>query len=259
MNSDITAILNGYKRPECIKEQLIALNSQTILPDEILLWYNHPEDSDIDYELVNNVRCCVSNINLGVWARFSYALNSKTKYVCVFDDDIIPGNRWFENCLKTIKNVNGLLGGVGLLYLNKDKKYINSYYDPYIRFGWIDNGINNIETVEVDFVGHAWFFEREWLSYFWRELPDKEYIFCGEDMHFSFMLQKYANIHTYVPPHPPDDRSLWSNIIGGKYGNDNNSLWNSNKINNLGISQRQALDLFFKDQRKKGWKLINDI
>jgi hypothetical protein len=28
-------------------------------------------------------------------------------------------------------------------------------------------------------------------------------------MHFSYMLQKYANIPTYVPPHPRNNKELW--------------------------------------------------
>ena len=43
----ISVILNGYKRGNQLNEQLNALNSGTIKPDEILLWYNNPGDDDL--------------------------------------------------------------------------------------------------------------------------------------------------------------------------------------------------------------------
>ena len=52
---------------------------------------------------------------MGVWARFAYALNAKTEYIAMFDDDTIPGPLWFENCLNTMKRHEGLLGTIGLV------------------------------------------------------------------------------------------------------------------------------------------------
>ena len=40
----ITVILNGFRRAENLNEQLEALQNQTIKPDEILLWYNNPNN-----------------------------------------------------------------------------------------------------------------------------------------------------------------------------------------------------------------------
>ena len=184
---NISVILNGYKRKESLSFQYDALQNSTIKPAEILLWYNSPIDNSfINYDIMEKVPTAFSNLNLGVWARFAYSLNAKYDYVCVFDDDMIPGKKWLENCIHTIEKVNGLIGAVGLLYIKPDRPDISSYYEPYIRFGWIPNGHND-NPVKVDFVGHIWFFKREWLSYFWRELPDPKYFTCGEDMHFSYM------------------------------------------------------------------------
>ena len=36
----------------------------------------------------------------------------------------------------------------------------------------------------------------------------------GEDMQFSYLCQKYADIKTYVPTHPAGDPSLWGSIKG---------------------------------------------
>jgi GT2 family glycosyltransferase len=198
--NDITVILNGFKRAKHFDLQLASIRNQTIKPASILFWQNgnfseFPKTSD---ELIK-ASC---NQNLGVWARFAFALNAKTEWVCVFDDDTIPGPRWFENCLETMKSYEGLMGTVGVLL----KSDLGMF--PFKRYGWTDT--NNRSTVEVDFVGHSWFFHRDWLSYFWRELPPKNHnMLVGEDIHFSLMLRKHGRINTYVPPHPSDDRSLW--------------------------------------------------
>lgn len=257
MNETISVILNGYKRGACLDEQYDALQKSTIKPDEILLWYNHPEVGEVNYEIIGKIPTALSNLNMGVWARFAYALNSKSKYVCIFDDDMVPGTEWLKNCLDTTKTHPGLYGAVGLLYLLPNPPQYSSYYEKYIRFGWVPEG--HIESpIQVDLVGHVWFFEREWLSYFWRELPDPKYNTCGEDMHFSYMLQKYAGIKTYVPPHPQKNTNMWGNVIGSKYATDSNSMWETNQPSTQGTPFKQLMNEFFVEQRKSGWKLINE-
>jgi hypothetical protein len=190
-----------------------------------------------------------SNTNLGVWARFAYALNCDTEYICIFDDDTIPGARWIENCLNTMKSHEGLLGTSGHLYsIPNPNVHQSSFFENYLRFGWTHN---NTATIEVDLVGHSWFFKREWLSVFWRELPNPIYKTCGEDMHFSYMLQKYLGLKTYVPPHPPLEKEMWGSLKGSEYGG-KHSLWGS------GEHQKTLTNQYFKEQRVKGWKLVND-
>jgi glycosyltransferase involved in cell wall biosynthesis len=196
---NITVILNGFKRSQHFKKQLEAIENQTIKPKEILLWQNLGEN--FDKHLTSRTTHSSCNKNLGVWARFAYALNADTEYVCVFDDDTIPGKKWLENCLNTIQEHDGLLGTIGVKFQTTQS------YHPSNRVGWANPNSN---TEEVDIVGHSWFFRREWLSTFWRELPDvKQTRLVGEDMHFSYTLQKYLNKKTYVPPHPIDDMEMW--------------------------------------------------
>ena len=223
--SDITVVLNGYKRPDYLKTQLDAINNQTVKPESIMLWQN--AGALFDKEITKDLIHAGSNHNFGVWARFAYALNARTEYVCVFDDDTIPGSRWFENCLNTMKTHNGLLGTIGVVFRT------NTSYQPITRYGWADN--NNENTVEVDLVGHAWFFRRDWLKYFWMDMPQKgDSELVGEDMHFSFMLKKYGNISTFVPPHPKSQPELWgSNAqLGWKMGQDGAAI--SMNYDNLG-------------------------
>lgn len=257
VNDMITVVLNGFRRPNNLDEQLLALENQTVKPDEILLWYNNPEEDNINYTIGEKIPVAYCNYNFGVWARFYFALNARNKYVCVFDDDTIPGKKWLENCMTTMETHEGLLGTVGLLYPQPVVPEYSSYYEPYIRYGWVPNGLQNDKPVQVDFVGHSWFFKKEWLSYYTRELPNPKYNTCGEDMHFSYMLQKYAGIKTYVPPHPKSDKELWGSVRG-EYGDDTKSMWNTDQKSIEGVPFKHLMNEYFREQRLKGWKLINE-
>lgn len=256
MAASISIVLNGYRRPANLKEQYHALKQQTVTPREVLLWYNNPEVVPPNWDIMAATTAAYCNKNLGVWARFAFALNAKSDFVCVFDDDTIPGPRWLENCLTTMNSHEGLLGTIGLLYTNpvaaEDPRC--SYYENYVRFGWANP---NETPVQVDLIGHAWFFKKSWLSTYWREQPAPEYTLCGEDMHFSYMLQKYSNIPTYVPPHPRNNADMWGSTKG-LYGADQNSLWVSNKRDENKVAFRDSMNAFFVQQRKKGWRLINE-
>ena len=149
-----------------------ALKNQTVPPDESLLWYNNPGDNDLlNYDIGMEIPVAYCNYNFGVWARFYFAMNARNPYVVVFDDDTIPGKRWLENCMKTMETNEGLLSTVGLIYPQPKPPHESSYFEPYVRVGWPNKGNNN-EPVQVDFVGHSWFFKKEWLSYLVRELPN---------------------------------------------------------------------------------------
>jgi hypothetical protein len=250
----ITVILNGYKRGSNLDEQYKALQEQTLQPSEILLWYNNPgTPQGYNTEIGSKIPTAYCTANFGVWARFAFALLAKNEYVCIFDDDTIPGRKWLENCYTTINTTGpGLLGTVGLKYMDPNSY---SYYNRYIRCGWPNP---NSQAQQVDLVGHSWFFRKEWLSDYWRELPEPEYNICGEDMHFSYILQKYRGINTFVPPHPPEDKEMWGSVKGSEYGADEHSLWETNQPATNGTPFKLLMDKYFKEQRKKGWRLIAD-
>ena len=240
----VTVILNGFKRSKHFKRQLDAIKNQSVKPNEILFWQN--KGDEFDENLTSDLIHSKCNQNLGVWARFAYALNVRSEYICVFDDDTIPGPRWLENCLETIKNHDGLLGTIGCIFESKDD------YLKQTRRGW---GTPNEKTEIVDIVGHSWFFKREDLSLFWREMPDIDQSpFAGEDIHFSYMLQKYSNKKTYVPPHPTNDLSLWGSMPDTAYqiGTDNAAI---SMNQNMGIHIQHS----FKNYIKKGFKILKEI
>lgn len=211
----IAVVLNAFKRTEYLELQLNAMENQTIKPIGIYVWQN--AGGEIPEHLKSRFTIAECSENFGVWARFAFALNIDADYICVFDDDTIPGAKWFENCVNTIKEHDGLLGTRGLRYQSPKR------YHPFEHYGW---GNPNEETIQVDIVGHAWFFKREHLAMFWSEMPSKEASkIAGEDIHFSYMLQKFG-LGTYVPPHPKNDKSLWGSLpeYGNKIGMDDNAI-----------------------------------
>ena len=83
---------------------------------ETALWVNHDPETEFDEALLKGIpHVRSSNRNWGVWPRFLFCAEFKSEYVCVFDDDTIPGSRWIENCLKTMNSTPGLLGANGVL------------------------------------------------------------------------------------------------------------------------------------------------
>ena len=219
-NPEITVILNVYERLNNLSKQIEAINSQTIKPHQILIWQNKGS-KELPKKFFSQAFISSNNYNFGVWARFAFALNAKTEFVCIFDDDTIPGKRWFENCINTIEKYDGLLGTRGLRFKSKKR------YSPNDFIGW-DNP--NTKTEKVDIVGHSWFFRRKMLTAFWRELPAiNSSKIAGEDIHFSYTIQKFLGLGTYVPPHPPNDLELWGSNpkLALTLGNDEKAISNN--------------------------------
>ena len=243
----ITAILNCYKRLNYLEEQIQAIENQTVKPADIWVWYNNPEDGsqiNLNEKLQGKYKVIQSNHNFKFHGRFALGLLAQTKYIAFFDDDTIPGNKWFESCINTINGgEDGILGTAGI-YIQKDT------YNPHKKIGW--NGIHNKETLEVDLVGQAWFMKKDYLRYLWYEDPINWE--NGEDMQLSYQAQKYGNVKTYVPPHPPEDHSLWGSLPekGSIYGNDENANW-STKSNH-----RPIRDQIVNEQIKRGWVTVQN-
>lgn len=239
--SNITAIVNIFKRPHTLDTQINAIRAQTIPPKCIFIWNNGNKNIDLTkYKEMSDVRVFDNNFNYGVWSRFLIGFLAPTEYVCIFDDDTIPGTRWFENCLASMKKRTALYGTIGVLF-NKFNEY-----SVLKRYGW--DGPCDVST-PVDIVGHSWFFRKEWLQYFVLDKPQiYDKISNGEDIQFSFMLQKYANIPTYVPPHPANDTSLW--------GSQTKTAWQLGGDGNSETGFHYPLHLMYKEYISKGFTIL---
>jgi len=211
----VTTILTGYKRPEYFIEQFNAVKNQQDVDSSSIIYIENTIPGVQYYDPIhtfNNIVAVKNNINQGVWFRFAVALTARTDWVCVLDDDTIPGPKWYKNCLEHQKTHFGLHGTIGVIIPE------NGQYHNVHRVGW-DNP--NSEIKQVDFVGQNWWFHRDILSYFWREIPPIDHnLTTGEDMNFSAMLQKYSEYKTWVPPHPKECPEMWGSLKGWAYGDD---------------------------------------
>jgi GT2 family glycosyltransferase len=219
--NSIVAVLSIYRRPQYFKEQVESLLNQTILPMEIFIWINKHEDNvdfvETELEGILNsfhfegFRVIKNDFNWKFHGRYSIAQMAQSEYVCVLDDDTIPGNQWFENCIKSMKLKNGLMGSIGEIYYITPENYVYMYKIE----GWRSN---NKVIKRVDVVGHSWFFRKEWLKFLWMEEP-VTWDVC-EDIQFSYCLQKYGGIYSYVPPQPVENLDLCGSLKGYEYGGD---------------------------------------
>jgi len=244
--SDITVILNSYRRPYNLKMQVDALRSQSIQPKEIWLWVNaHEDNKEWDYSDLGVDRVFHNDHNWKFYGRFAAALLADTDYVAIFDDDTIPGDKWFENCIDTMASSPGILGSAGVV-LDGNR------YVQHTRCGWPSQ---NPDITRVDLVGHAWFFKRDWLQYLWREKPttwDN-----GEDIQFSYLAQKYGGIQTYCPPHPPDDKSMHGSTMGNELGIDNKATSTNSSVSHQKFFSER--DVCVQTAIRGGWKTVNGI
>lgn len=245
---DVTVVLSAYKRIENLPLQLENIEKQTLKPHKILLFQDGiadgtkvtiPKDIQKRFDIVK-----ISKTNQGVWARFDFARkNTHSKYVCLFDDDTIPGARWLENCMTEMQKCEGLYGTIGIL-CNTPAYCVGSY----TRIGW---AVPNEKTAMVDFVGHSWFLQTKWLDYLFENTDElQSYKICGEDMTLSQKLHEHG-ISTFVPPHPQKRTALWGSLpeYSRKFGDDKNSLF----VNNGWTKMSEAFDILLN---KYNFKLV---
>jgi len=211
MNESISVILTAWQRPHLLEEQVERILDQTVAPQEIVLWYNSPPKKFgvlpgkqlTTFKNSKHVKKIVCDHNFGIFPRFSIAPIMEGSFVAIFDDDTMPGSKWFENCLNHIESAHAILGTIGLRYLSLDNQ---SVVVEQPRMGWHAKN-NQLEFVDV--VGHAWFFKKEWSHHFWNEPPAS--MNYGEDIHFCAMLQRHG-IRAACPPHPENDKELWGSV-----------------------------------------------
>ncbi len=235
--SSVSVLAATCRRLEILPRQLRAVQNQTVRPAAIRVWHDGPGKPP-----VTPVPVVACSHQVGVWARFLHCLEFDSEFVCVLDDDTIPGPRWLENCLQTMSRCEGLLATVGVIFPRGDRS-------EKVRFGWCDP---NRETRRADIAGHAWFFRRDWIRYYALEARAAPYATCGEDYHFSVALQKHLGLATYVPPHPRSDKSLWGSIDGSALGNDPRAL-------HCQPGEERKKQLLHRRYRDSGWKLLHEL
>jgi hypothetical protein len=221
----VTIVLNGFKRQHTLKEQIQAFKNQTYPIEKIMYWNLKSDDLryQLDYNFLKkeNIEYAETSHDYGTWGRFSFALNTKSDFICIYDDDIIPGPGYIQNCVETFEKQPGILGLMGTV-ITQDK-------GQWIQYGWRD--FNNPNPVQVIYLYQSHFFPKEVLQAFWASAPSWDLVcnrHLGEDLHIAFAAKKYFNLNAYVVPHPKNNKTIWGNIAGDRYGEDEHSIHLSN-------------------------------
>jgi len=216
----VTFVLSGFKRPHVMREQYDAIQAQTVKDFKVMYWVNAPGDSIDTFadckDILEKNDTVVANNDYGSWGRFVCALNTRTQFIHVVDDDTIPGPRWLENCIETYNEVGGgVLSTRGVIMTDKDMDYPAPH--SYKPVGWC---AANEETTRVDMGCHSWFFDKNVLRAYFAAMPTFFPQRFGEDTHIAWAAKHHMNLNSYVPKHPKNDTSLWGSDFNKavKYG-----------------------------------------
>lgn len=224
----ISVILASYKRNYTL-EQLQAVLSQSILVEKIYIYQN---ENHVNLEYLDNFiqKLCYDGdqesggcyMN-GQWipkvivlhnkqenfryhGRFSVPLLLDTTYVAIFDDDIIPGEYYIENCKRVTEQFHAVCGAAGQILAPNRK---------IMAFPPVD------DDLEVDSVGWSWFARVDWMKYMWSDsMPTFSQ---AEDISFGMSLWKNARIRSFVVRQPADDRRYWGSVT--HYGDDDHASY----------------------------------
>lgn len=189
----VTVILTVWKRDH-LEEQLQALFRQTVIPSHIWIQQSlhHVDVSMIVDKYKDRVRYSCWENNPGVFGRFESVIQVETPYIFIIDDDMIPGEMFIESALSACKRLNAIVCPHGRLLspeTGRTEMFVGDGYEFQHSFC--------LDDTEVDFGNNAWFFRKEWISYFLSQTP--LYRNNGEDIQLSAMCKVLGNIPTYVP------------------------------------------------------------
>ena len=206
---DIVIILTVWKRNN-IERQLIQVKNQSILKNKKtnLIIFQNANHVNID-DIVNkwkqpgifsdnvDITFIHSPLETGYFGRFLVPLTSSVKedtYFIICDDDIIWGNRYFENMIRVVNE--------GSLAVRTGRIIFQNFQELNIAFtvpGYHGQICFN-EDLEHDFGGQVWAGRISWLRKAWKHIPSS--IENSEDFWISAVLKTYYNITTKVPKCP---------------------------------------------------------
>lgn len=184
---DLTVLLTVYRRKN-LRAQLAAILNQEQRPARIVVFQNG-QYQKLPTRLLRKtgIDWVINSSNTGYFGRFAWLLNADTEFVCVLDDDIIPGAQCLQNYLAQAQQLDAIIGGNGRIA--RTNRYLGDLVQPP------DTG-NRREATLVDFVGHMWVFERRLLADMFSIPPITTQ--TGEDMHLCFSAKKLSGTKAFV-------------------------------------------------------------
>ena len=206
---DIVIVLTVWKR-NSLEKQLFQVKNQSILKNKttnIIIFQNsnHIDVIDIINKWKNSdmfstkvdISFIQSPIETGYFGRFIIPLTSSVRsnsYFIICDDDVIWGNRYFENMLRVVDE--GSLATRNGRIINKNFKESS----PASK-AWKQNiQVCYDEDIEYDFGGQIWAGKISWLRKAWNHIPISTE--NSEDFWISASLKSFYNISTKTPKCP---------------------------------------------------------
>jgi hypothetical protein len=221
-----SAIITMWKRQDYFAEQLAAIRSQSIPPEEIIIILNegHIPESKIREIGGADVKIIRSDIN-SLYSRWAVAYIAKGEYVSVFDDDVIPGKYWIANAIRACSSYNALVGPAGRIY---NKHRLNGYYKLVVPNAEGPHAISCSETdVFCDWVCNSYLFKREWVGHALSSLRYQDSFKTFDDIQLATSLYLSGGIRCVTPMQPSFDKELHGSLQH-RYGNDSHAIWKTN-------------------------------
>ena len=181
-----------------------------------------------------------SPIETGYFGRFIAPLISPVNnnaYFIICDDDVIWGDRYFENMIRVVNE--GFLATRNGRLINKEYQEIG----PIDKIFQKDNQVCFNEDIEYDFGGHIWAGRISWLRMAWKYIPIS--LENCEDFWLSATLKTFYNIGTKTPKCPcPKDFPINPDFCAASEESAN--------IHDNGIIGNKIVDQSFRSQLIKG-------
>ena len=216
-----TAIITLWKRTDYLIEQLEAIMDQTIPPDTIIIIQNENHFNFKELDLSRfPIKVIRSDLN-SLYTRWIIGYLANSKYVNVFDDDVIPGRKWIESCIRVCEAQNALVGPSGRIAKpGKSPAWqsvdINVKGDPKYSC--------NDKDVECDWVCNSYFFKTEWIKYITAAERYSATQKTFDDIQLATTLRYYGGIRVFVPKQPKNEIDR-NGHTKRHYGHDEFALW----------------------------------
>jgi hypothetical protein len=223
-----SAIVTMWKRKEYLAEQLAAIRSQSIPPEEIIIILNegHILESEIREIGGSDIKVIRSDIN-SLYSRWAIAYIALGEFVSVFDDDVIPGEYWIENAIRTCLSYNALVGPAGRIF---NKNGIHGFYELVVPNGVSEkNRVRDCSFSDVfcDWVCNSYLFKREWAGFALADKRYKDHQKTFDDIQLATSLFMTAGINCMVPMQPLGEIG-YHGSLKREYGNDKYAIWLTN-------------------------------
>ena len=186
--ANISVVIQTYRRPNNLPEQLSKLENQSIEPHQIII--SHTKNDRTSEFNFGDYQVIEFKYDVGFRSKFvtASAVHHASDFVVIFDDDNMPGRKALENFYDSYKMKPGLYGSLGC-------DFTEDYYEHSAG-----RGVQNESIKKVSFVGQTLFFPVDYLEYYFSQLCPLSIKSGEDDIWFSYLCAQ-RGINRYVPPH----------------------------------------------------------